>query len=296
MSEKQFPISDVYNQEASKLLNARSSVQIIHKTGNIDASGDELEMPFRNMLQKRLPAKFHIGHGHIVDANLNVSPQFDVIITDSSATPILFDGENGTQYFPYESVYAVGEVKSTYYKNKKYVEKYISSVKELLNNFSREPVDPNYIGHGITLAENFTVNNARKIQNPLFSFMIFGTKNDCKLQELDSKLESDSSPANPNIMCFLDGSIITKAHLTKTPTSYQLGKLELDPLKQINKSLRLVEINFSNQDKSGQALSLLMLSIFQHLTQTRLKSPPFEKYIEKILSTAQYDGTAIRFQ
>lgn len=294
MTIRKFPISNVYNQEAAKLLEAKKSVKIVHSTGDIDASGDELEIPFRSMLQSRLPAKYYVGHGHIVDKDLNVSPQFDVIIADSSATPILYDSENGTQYFPYESVYAVGEIKSSYYKNSKYVHNFISSVGKVLNEFFREPVHANYIGEGVELGSGLSINGSRDVQNQLLSFMVFGAKNDCNPIEIDQQLAPSGDPANPNVMCFLDGHVITKSELIKGKDGVSLGPLEMDPVKQINKELGLVEINFTNADKSGQALSVLMLSIFRHLSRTRLKAPPFDKYVESILLSAAYEGKIIR--
>jgi hypothetical protein len=288
------PIDEIYSHEASKLLEAKKSVGIIHKTGDIDASGDELEIHFRQMLAKRLPSKYYVGHGHIVDSNLNVSPQFDVIIADSHATQILYDAENGTQYFPYESVYAVGEIKSSYYKNRKYVQKYTSAVKDVREQFYREPVSGNYIGNGIDLGPALSVNGTREIQNQLFSFMLFGSKNDCEPSELNEQLTASNSTPNPNIICFLDGTIITRSNLIENAGNYSLGALELDPLRQNRNELGLVEISFSNKDKSGQALATLMLGIINHLNSTRLKNPPFDKYIASILETAAHTGNIIR--
>jgi len=292
---KKFPIDEVYEQEASKLLEAKKSVGIVHKTGDIDASGDELEIPFRQMLSKRLPAKYYIGHGHIVDGKMNVSPQFDVIIADSSATQILYDGENGTQYFPYESVYAIGEVKSSYYKNSKHIEKYISSIKTVIDKFSRESVSSSYIGNGIELGEGLSVSGARDIQNQLFSFMLFGSKNDYEPNEFGRQIDASSSLPNPNVICFLDGVVITKSNLIKTTTDdYSLGALELDPVRQNNGELGLVEIKFENNGKSGQALAVLMLGLIKHLNSTRLKQPPFDKYINSVLANAAHTGKVIR--
>lgn len=291
---KNFPIDEIYSHEASKLLEAKKSVGIIHKTGDIDASGDELEVPFRRMLSKRLPSKYYVGHGHIVDSTLKVSPQFDVIIADSNATQILYDGENGTQYFPYESVYAVGEIKSSYYKNRKYVRTYTSAVKSVLEHFYREPVSSNYIGNSIELDAGFSVNGTREIQNQLFSFMLFGCKNDCEPTELNEQLEASNSTPNPNIICFLDGSIITRSNLIENAGSYSLGALELDPLRQDKNELSLVEVNFSNKDKSGQALAVLMLGLIKHLNSTMLKNPPFDKYTASILENAAHTGKIIR--
>lgn len=291
---RKFPIDEVYKQEASKLLEAKKSVGIVHKTGDIAASGDELEIPFRQMLSKRLPSKYYVGHGHIVDGEMNVSPQFDVIIVDSSATQILYDSEDGTQYFPYESVYAVGEIKSSYYKNSKYINKYISSVKKVIDGFSRDPVSSSYIGNGVELGSGLSVDGTRDIQNQLFSFMLFGSKNDCEANEFNQQLNESASLPNPNVVCFLDGSVITKSKLVEVEGAYSLGALELDPLRQNNSDLGLVEVNFSGEDKSGKSLAVLMLGLIKHLNSTMLKSPPFDKYIGSVLSSAAYTGKVIR--
>lgn len=291
---KKFPIDEIYSHEASILLEAKKSVGIIHKTGDIDASGDELEIPFRQMLTKRLPMKYYVGHGHIVDSDLNVSPQFDVIIADSNATQILYDGENGTQFFPYESVYAVGEIKSSYYKSSKYVQRYISALKQVLENFYREPVSGSYIGNGIELGAGLSVAGTRETQNQLFSFMLFGSRNDCERSELNEQLAASNSIPNPNVICFLDGTIITRSNIIENAGSYSLGALELDPLGQNNHELALVEINFSGKDKSGKALATLMLGIVNHLCSTRLKDPHFNKYATSILEAAAHTGSVIR--
>ena len=291
---REFPINDVYMHEASKLLQAKEAVTIVHKTGDIDASGDELEIPFREMLSKRLPSKYYVGQGHIVDSNMKASPQFDVIISDASTTQILFDGKNGTQYFPYESVYAVGEVKSSYYKNRKYVENFCLSIKSLLDNFTREPVSSSYIGNGINLGKSFDVEGSRQIQNPFFSFMLFGSINDLKVVELNEQLNSSKELPHPNIMCFLDGTIISKCKVDQTVIGGPYHTTFVtDPIEQKNESLKMTKIDFLNEEKSGQALAILMLSLLQHLSLTMLKPPQFDKYVNSILKNAKHSGTII---
>src|SRR4051794_28161998 len=119
MKAPAFRLDEVYDRDAQKLLGGRKSSRIIHSSGDIDASGDEIEEPVRDLLRRRLPSKFFVGHGHIVDQQLRVSNQFDVVIADATATPILFEGENGMQYFPWKSVYAIGEIKCSYSKRKR---------------------------------------------------------------------------------------------------------------------------------------------------------------------------------
>ncbi|MGP7733591.1 DUF6602 domain-containing protein [Oceanimonas smirnovii] len=290
---KKFPIFDVYRQEAERLLNAKKSVSVIHSTGNIDASGDELEIPFREMLTRRLPSKYLVGHGHIVDQHLNVSPQYDVIIADSNATPILYEGENGTQYFPYESVYAVGEIKSSYYKNNKQPQKFVENVERLLTNFHREDVPKNYIGHGITLGDGLSSGIQVDKQNEILSFMVFGSLNDFDEEDLAKQLSSLNGE-HPNIMCFLDGTVVTKAHLELTSQGFKLGPLALAAKEKRVPDFHKVSIKFTNEHASASSLTVLMLSLFQHLSRTMLKEPPFRAYIESILGGSSYQAVRIK--
>lgn len=290
---KKFPIFDVYGHEAERLLNAKKSVGVIHSTGNIDASGDELEVPFREMLTRRLPSKYLVGHGHIVDQSLNVSPQYDVIIADSNATPILYEGENGTQYFPYESVYAVGEIKSSYYKNRKQPQNFAENVDRLLTDFHREDVPNNYIGHGITLGNGLSSGIQVDKQNEILSFMFFGSLNDFDEEDL-AKQFNNLNGEHPNIICFLDGTVVTKAHLASTPQGFNLGPLALAAKEKRVPDLHKVSIKFTNEKASASSLTVLMLSLFKHLSRTRLKEPPFGAYVESILGSSSHKATKIK--
>jgi hypothetical protein len=124
--------------------------------------------------------------------------------------------------------------------------------------------------------------------------MLFGSRNDCEPPELNEQLAPSNSTPNPNVICFLDGTIITRSNLIENADGHSLGALELDPLRQNNHELGLVEINFSGKDKSGQALATLMLGIIRHLSLTRLKDPHSEKYTTLILEGAAHTGDIIR--
>ncbi len=133
----------VLSSDASKLFAARERCATIHHTTDIRASGDEVEVTVRQMIREKVPASHHVGHGHIVDATLASSPQFDVILSDISA-PILFKTENGTEYFPYESVHAIGGIKSTY-KNG-HVQEFVEQIGEVKRDLKRDPTPKTYIG------------------------------------------------------------------------------------------------------------------------------------------------------
>lgn len=294
MSIKKFPIEEIYTNDIEKLLKSKIASKIIHSTGDIDASGDELELPIRKFLSKRLPQKYYVGHGHIVDMNMNVSPQFDIIIVDSNSVPILFDTENKTEYFPYESVYAIGEIKSTYYKNSRYVEKYIKSIQMLKREFVRENIDNSNFFPNFNFGDGIKISGGREVWNPLFTFMVYGSKNDYEWSDFRSQLDLINKENNPNIFAFFDGSIITKAQVVKNKNGeLELGSLELSPIKQLDKELNLVDLNLIDDNKSGHTLSILLLSLMKHLENTRLGDVPFERYVSTILKNCQYKSSRI---
>ncbi len=286
---KKFPIENIYKQEVERIKSARNSSKIIHNTGDIDASGDELEIPIRKFLKKRLPQKFYIGHGHIVDKNLSVSPQFDIIIADSTTTQILYDSENGTEYFPYESVYAIGEIKSTYYKSKKYLENFVNAINQVMNGMARESVPLSYVGNGVSLGDNLSINRKGERQNDLFHFVIIGDSNDMDKGSLKSEFTNVNKELIPNIICCLDGKIIVRSKLEFIKNGINLGPIAIKSYEKKDPKSGLVSFKFNKEDCDAHALILLMLSLYEHLTSTQLYPPPFQSYIQDVLSIASYD-------
>src|SRR4051794_7068998 len=114
MNAPTFELERAFLSSAADILAARERAQIIHHTKDIDEAGEEVERAVRRAFRDKLPSQYHVGNGHIVDANLNTSPQIDILVVDSHGTPVLMRSESGAEYVPYESVYALGEVKSTY--------------------------------------------------------------------------------------------------------------------------------------------------------------------------------------
>lgn len=70
----------------------------------------------RDFLRFFIPGRLDIGQGFLINARDEVSTQCDIIIYDSNSTPLI-QSENRQQFFPIETVCAVGEVKSTVSQN-----------------------------------------------------------------------------------------------------------------------------------------------------------------------------------
>src|SRR2546423_9766552 len=133
-------LETVLQSEAAEIIAAREKARLVHRTKDIRASGDEVEQTVREVLRRKFSQAYYVGHGHIVDSEWVTSPQLDVIIADNNSTPILFTGATGTEYFPYESVYAIGEVKTSYDRSDKPIHAFTDELKQIKSAMKRESV------------------------------------------------------------------------------------------------------------------------------------------------------------
>lgn len=283
-----FEINEVYRQEVVRLLSSRQKSKMIHASGDIDASGDELESPFRDLLRRRLPNQYFVEHGHVVDRFLKVSPQFDVIIADNNATPILFEAENGCQYFPWESVYAIGEVKSTYVKSRHFIAAFAKNIENLKKQLQRSPTPPNYLGHGVSLGKNLSLSESRPFRNPLFQFMVFFDSGDSTQSDLADEYCNNTDEHLPVISLFLNGMIIVKAELVEVAGGVGMGPIELDPMNVLDRpDIDWMRVRYTDPYNGGsQALVALMLGLFSHLNKCVLMTPPISEYLNTVLRSA----------
>jgi hypothetical protein len=190
--------------EAESLIAARNKSIVVHHAKNIVSAGNIVERSVREVLYKRLPKKYHVGQGHLVNPLLMTSPQFDIIISDNDRFPILFTDENGTEWFLYESVYAVGEVKSTYDRNKKQIEGFSENISRTKTEFHwpKRKVVANVRGKNAKQAQN-----AVSIDQ-LFSFMIFVSSGDFKVADLKDLYSKTPINNLPNLIYFVDRGVL----------------------------------------------------------------------------------------
>ena len=200
----------VLASDAKKLTDARERCLTIHRTADIDSAGDEVEVAVRKVIGARIPINYHVGHGHIVDGSLTTSPQIDIVVSDSSA-PVLFATDNGSEYFPFESVHAIGEVKSTYSRSRGQIENFIETIRMIKNVLKREHTSANYVGNGLSLGTGFSTSEKRPYRNPLFSFMLFVASEDFDPSNVGSLLKSTHIAELPNVICVLDRGILVNA-------------------------------------------------------------------------------------
>lgn len=289
-------LEKVLLSEAAEIAAAREKCLILHATKDIDAAGDEVEICIRSLLRKRLGQNYYVGHGHIIDASWNVSPQFDVIVADASVIPAVFKSENGTEYFPYEAVYAVGEVKATYRKSRAAISKFVSAIRAL-RKLHRADVPANYVrthSGGFYLGSGLSAGERKGTQNNLFTFMVFAGAGDFKAEDVTPVYTENSAGDLPNAVCILDKGLLVYTlfdKLSLADGSYEKVSLVPLPSKPAVKSDRTFAWTlFSNGDGEPRALSwgILYGLLAQHLLHTTLMPESPILYFQGLASSTSY--------
>lgn len=296
MNANTFDILRDYQQEAAKIIQARKSSKILHDAGDIDASGDEIEQPVRDFLARKMPAQYSVCHGHIVDSTLTTSPQLDVLVVDTSATPVLFEGKNGTTCFPYESVYLYGEIKSTYYPSKKHIAAFAKTTERILTQLKRDPTPHSYLGNNLFLPASEKTSAATPYKNPLFTFMMFVDIGDATVDQLVKELQplylEMPDQYLPNIICFLNGVVVTKAEVSLEENNQRLIAIDADSQRIVTREDTYWTIfKFTHEEfNSAHALANLTVTIFSHLQRCLLLPPPIQEYVAHLFKPSPHDA------
>lgn len=277
-----FPLKEHFLADAADLLAARTKSQYIHSTKDIDAAGDEVEITARDVLARRLPKRCYVTHGHLVDSDLNVSSQIDVVIADALLSPVLFKGQNGSEYVPVESVYAVGEIKSTYDHSKQPIAEFGEKIEKIKKHFRREEVSPSYVqtgGRGLEI-EGIPHGN-KKVQNPLLSFMLFVNSGDFDVKKLHGIYTSKDISSLPSICCFLDKGVIVFGGFTEKGFGFvKCPEVELN----LSPDFEWTYVPYGEQNSLGASCGFLCYSLIAHVQESVLKPPDMQLYLNRMFT------------
>lgn len=279
MKDREFrklSIDSFFDFEANHIEIAHSQVKLIHNTGDIPACGNQLEIAIRNFFKLKLPEKYYISNGHIIDIELNTSPQLDLIIADNFKTPILYKTLDETEYLTFESVYSYAEIKSSW--EKKYIAEFIETRQRIDEFLTRSNVSPNFIdtgGKGIEL-DIPTTRNAYK--NPLFTFMFFASSDKFNFSHIKEHYEETDWKFLPNIICLFDKGIIV--NINRKMLDNKIFQINLYPESIINKDEH--EWVLLNYDKKRSTLGTLYYIILEHLNTCVLGYPNMLNYMQQI--------------
>ena len=278
---KQLQIAELFASEAILLTNAREKAKIIHKSSDIKAAGNEVEIAVREYLARMLPPRYYVTHGHLIDVFGSVSPQLDVIVADNFGLPSLLTTEDGTEYVPVTSVLAIGEVKSTYYSS----QKPYKSFHEKLVKISQlhRPLVENTAFGGIqrsTTVRDIFLGLSNKYLNNLYSFFISVDSGDFGFDNVRHILRSADVDRLPSVAIFLNKGVIAYGN------RQQLGSFHKYPNERDTSEYGWCYVETKAPEKGsieGVNLSFLYGQLISHLSASYLERPNVYDYIGKQL-------------
>lgn len=279
----QLSINDFFWLDVRKIRNACKQADIIKgKSKNIRSSGDEVEITVRNFFKEKLAPKYDVTTGHIVDKNLNVTPQLDIIIADSIKSPVLVTLTDKTQHIFYETVCAIGEVKKSWYDDN-LLKDFSNTIKRIKTELERDDIEKNVLECGdnqLRIKSNVTDNPRR---NMLFSFMVFA-EGSFKFSKIKSIIASIPNEYMPNVIVFWGEGVIVNVDKTK------LEQKEVE----INLYPELVKENegewiFIGLNEENQRLTYIYMLLLEHLKQTIVATPDIQSYTKKLISIEPSD-------
>ncbi len=300
---KPFPkldISKIFSEDIQEIFSARKKSKILHETKDINASGDEIENTIRRVIRRKLPIKYYVSQGHITDESSITSNQLDLIIADNTGSPVLFTSENGTEYFPFESIYAFAEIKSTYYKAQNYIEDFVSNTERIYEQLKREKTSVDQITQDVLFkfpnGQSVSRDGNKTYYNPLFKFMCFVNSNNFKIQDFNEVSKRYDDKFMPNVICFLDKGVLVKAKIKNidlNKENYKIDHIEPFPefIKENEKHLyRWVFLTFDDNDKIASAsLAFLIFMINEHLSNCLVLKPKTQNYFKSMFKyTGQF--------
>ena len=198
--DKPLQLARLIRQDAASLKEAREKAMTVHPS-NIRAAGNEVEDAVRDYFRRVLPQPYYVTSGHLIDSNHQVSSQIDVIIADASNLPSLYTSRDGTEYIPITSVYAIGEVKSTYYKSKRHFEQIKNALAKIME-MDRPLVENTAFGGMLrpdTTFRDMVLRSRNRFLNQLFSFLFCVDAGDFAFEDVTAHLQSTDPSLLPNV-------------------------------------------------------------------------------------------------
>lgn len=281
---KTLDIPKIFKSEADDLIKAREKAIDIHGTTDIKAAGNEVEIEVRNFLNRMLPKSLYITQGHLIDKNGIVSPQLDIIIAEKTSLPSLLTTKDGTEYIPIDSVYAIGEIKSTYYKDKKYQEHFSEVIKEIKTEMAYQEIS-NTAYNGIitddTLIQHMSLESTNKTLNKIYSFIFYVNGGKFNPDETVEYYKTTPLMYLPNLTIILNKGIISYANISGNSL-----KTARYPDEEINNDYNWLFSCISGKSESGSLegnhLGILYSNLLIHIRNSFLEQPNIEQYMSSM--------------
>ena len=270
----------VFAGDAADLIHAREAARLMHPT-DIRAAGNEVEHAVRDYFKQRLPPRYHVTSGHLIDSAHRVSPQLDIIIADNLLLPSLMTGKDGTEYVPATSAFAIGEVKSTYYRSQRYFEKCHSTLRTI-SELDR-PLTANTVYGGLRQDSTITDmarGSQNKYLNSLFSFLICVDGGDFAFNRIRYLLSNSDPALLPSMTVLLNKGMVLYGNRKQGGATFHKYPDDVSP---DDYDWCFVEGNPSQGGSpEGVHLAVLYGALIEHLAHSHLEPPEVYKYTGRL--------------
>lgn len=271
----------LFNSDANNIINSRIQGGALHRSGDIRACGDEIEDVVRGIIRNKIPKRFHLERGKIIDEKLNTSHELDFIISDSDHATVLFKSRNGLEYIPIETVLAYGEIKSSY--NIKCVKEFLDKSERSFSCILKPPLPQGYIGRGIKISLNglnFTQANKKQL---IHRSMIFVNSDDLDTDELLRYMHDNDRKYLPCIIYFVDRGMVWYAGFERDGVNLGFRTAWNHP-ECIGSNVSARNFNtwtatfIDDKDQKGLSLFWYISSIHSHIINGFAHSPDLMMY------------------
>jgi hypothetical protein len=284
---KKLDIAEIFKSDAEIILKSRSDAVRLHPT-DIRAAGNQVEGTVRNYFRRMLPPKYYVTHGHLIDINGEVSSQLDLIIADNANLPSLMTTQDGTEYIPIDSVYAFGEIKSTYYKSKDPLQglsKQIEDIRtrlfhEEIENSAYQSIRTGKIDLNAAL-DHLVLGKGNRFFNRIFAFALFTDAGDFAFEDVAEFFVRREQQFLPNVTILLNKGVILWGSLTESGINYIRDPQEMNTGSE--------DWLFGPQSGAGcgslegNHLGFLYYMLVEHLNHSYLEPPALNKYLQSML-------------
>ena len=283
---KALNLMHVFSGHAEELLRARDKSALLHRTSDIRAAGNHVEEAFRKFLKSVLSPRYYVTHGHLIDGGGNISPQLDVIIADQFNLPSVLTGNDGTEYIPATSAFAIGEIKSTYDHSKGHYKDFCKKICSINNDLSRPLISNTaYELTGQTELHHAILGSRNQYLNHLYSFLFCVDCGDFRFEKLKTTLTTVEPHVQPNVTVFLGGDnsgILTYAKSKENSISYHKYPYEVQGRGYRWCFVQGREMEDGSQE--GVHLANLYAQIFDHLASSHLERTRIYDYFQQMVT------------
>lgn len=270
-------IADIFRRDAEDLRAEREKAIQVHST-DIRAAGNQVEVAVRDYLRRMLPPRYYVTHGHLIDSESRVSPQIDVIIADNLGLPSLLTTNDGTEYVPVTSVYAIGEVKSTFDHSKKHYHKMRDDLRKIAT-LNRPLAEHTAYGglKGSTTWADMTLPVTNRYLNNLYSFMFCVNGENFNFERLKPLLVSENPEHLPNAAVFLNKGVVVNGKIDhRGALTFNKYPNEVSPIEYDWCFFEVVAADGGSLE--GSQLAFLYGSLIEHLSKSHLEPPNVYQY------------------